>query len=467
METKEIVKKNKMSRKTIQIISILALADVLVMAVPFYLKNVMSSVLISESLGILPSQFSQANSIYGYVALLSYFAGGYLADKISLKKLSLVGLGSVGIIGIWYGFIPFIESGKVAQVYIIFSLWSFVTCFIFWSALWKLLSEQGTKEENGTLNGVHGSLNGLIGSAIIAIAYLVFWLMNDIWNETLGAYAFSALVFVFSGFILLNCFLLWFFVPEHKNESQENGEKVKFELHTLMVVLKNYKVWLATLLIMGVYMFQSGLSVFVTYIQDALLVTGVVVVILGICRTYLFRAFFSVPAGKMADKTQKYVLFITIGLVISSILCVTATLLPGFTETSFTDMSKGIQILIQVLVSALYLMLGITCWALVTNRWATIYEINVDHKQYATAVGFISFLAFSPDAWFWQIDSILLKNFGTENGYQDNKLANQISLFIITGIGLLAAVGGIILMICLKNEKKKVNLKSEQVAQHS
>ncbi|WP_236608517.1 hypothetical protein [Spiroplasma taiwanense] len=118
--------------------------------------------------------------------------------------------------------------------------------------------------------------------------------------------------------------MLCFFVPETKNEVKKED---KFDLHTLTSVLKNYKIWLVTFLIMGVYMFQSGLSVFVTFIQEALTVTAMVVVALGILRTYLFRAIFSAPSGKLADKSGKYILFITIGLFISSILCLIAIII--------------------------------------------------------------------------------------------------------------------------------------------
>ncbi|WP_236608516.1 hypothetical protein [Spiroplasma taiwanense] len=125
----------------------------------------------------------------------------------------------------------------------------------------------------------------------------------------------------------------------------------------------------------------------------------------------------------------------------------------GLSENSFLSMSHTGKIIVQVAVSTLYLMLGISCWALVTNRWATIYEIKVSQKEYAASVGFISCIAFSPDAWFWQIDSILLKKYETEAGYATNKFANQISLSVITIIGILAAIAGIISVICLKREK--------------
>ncbi|WP_241033058.1 MFS transporter [Mesoplasma entomophilum] len=441
------------SKKTFTIIAILAMADVLVMAVPFYLKNVISSVVISESLGILPSQFSQANSIYGYVSLPSYFIGGWLADKISLKKLTLVGLASIGVVGLWYGFIPFIATAKVIQIYLIFALWSFITCFIFWAALWKLLSEQGKPEENGKLNGIHGSLNGLIGTVIIAIAYLVFFLFGTVWKSSLGDWAFPALVFIFTGFIIANCFLIFFFVPEDKT-TKKDGES-DFSLKSFKNILFNWKIWLVSILILGVYLYQSGLSIFVTYMQDVLLITASLVVVFGILRTYLFRFFFSTYFGKMADKSQKYILFIIIGLAVASVLCLIAVIVPGFSENSFTNMSKGSKTLVQVSVVTMYLGLGITCWALVTNRWATIYVINISQKEYGMAVGFISLIAFSADAWFWQIDSILLKNLGSEAGYVDNKLANQISIIIILCFGLLAMIAGGILIYATKKEAHK------------
>ncbi len=102
-----------LTRKTINIIVILALVDVLVMAVTFYLKNVISSVKIADGLEITVSEFSQANTIYSYVALLSYFVCGYFADRFNLKKLTLLGLWGIGIVSIWYGLIPFINSVKI------------------------------------------------------------------------------------------------------------------------------------------------------------------------------------------------------------------------------------------------------------------------------------------------------------------------------------------------------------------
>lgn len=189
--------------------------------------------------------------------------------------------------------------------------------------------------------------------------------------------------------------------------------------------------------------------------QYVLLISATLVVVFGIMRTYLFRFFFSSYFGKLADKSQKYILFIIIGLIVASILCLVAVVAPGFTQDSFINMGNRSKTMVQIAVVVMYLGLGITCWALVTNRWATIYVIDINQKDYGMAVEFISLVAFCADAWFWQIDSILLKNLGTEAGYVDNKLANQISIVIILVFGIVAMISGTILLYVTKKEKER------------
>lgn len=53
----------------------------------------------------------------------------------------------IGGVGFWYGAIPFMQGTEEAifsQLVAIFVIWGLATGFIFWSALWKLLSQQAT-----------------------------------------------------------------------------------------------------------------------------------------------------------------------------------------------------------------------------------------------------------------------------------------------------------------------------------
>nr|WP_243728322.1 hypothetical protein [Mycoplasma capricolum] len=77
-------------------------------------------------------------------------------------------------------------------------------------------------------------------------------------------------------------------------------------------------------------MYQMGLSILVSYLEVSLQVAAVAVFVGGLLRTYLFRFIFSAPAGKIADKTGKYVKFLMTGTLIGTFLVTTVLLLPGF-----------------------------------------------------------------------------------------------------------------------------------------
>lgn len=471
-------KKSSLSKKTFYIISLLASADVLVFIFPSYLRNVISSEIIALNLGISPAQLSQAIAIYGYISLIIYFFGSIIGDKISLKWLTITGLAAFGLSGIWYGSVgltyggglsfdstnntyllnPIGQSQRYTQVIIIYSIWAFAK-IIFWAPLWKLLSQQGRPDQNGQLNGIHGSLNGFIGTIFVGIGYAVFMILSPFFMKEIdpSSLSFSIMCFMFSGLILINVILLILFIKEDKKNAQENTD---FALKDIKGVLANKKVWLLSLVVMGVYMYQQGLSVLVPFMGSTLLISASIIFIGGLLRTYLFRFIFSAPAGKMADKTGKYIKFLVIGTFICSIIMLIVLFLPGFKVGGFNSLSRFMRITIQVITYILFLSLGAMCWGLVTNRWATIYEIGVDHKQYATAVGLVSVIAFSPDAWFWQINSLLLNKYKQEDpnffGGWNYQVAYQYSIVLIIVGGVVGVVAGLALMFMIKKEVKNI-----------
>ncbi|AUB32117.1 hypothetical protein [Spiroplasma floricola] len=102
--------------------------------------------------------------------------------------------------------------------------------------------------------------------------------------------------------------------------------------------------------------------------------------------------------------------------------------------------------------------MGAICWGLVINRWATIYEIGVDQKIYATALGLVSVTAFSPDVWFWQFHSFLLDKYKVEteiSGIYNYQIVYQYSMILIVIGRVIGIVAGLVLMYTLRKEKNK------------
>ncbi|ADK69906.1 conserved domain protein [Mycoplasma mycoides subsp. mycoides SC str. Gladysdale] len=61
------------------------------------------------------------------------------------------------------------------------------------------------------------------------------------------------MIYMFCGLIALTVILLIFTVKEDKSEKEEN---TSFNIKDVFGILKNVKIWLVSLVVMGVYMYQ-------------------------------------------------------------------------------------------------------------------------------------------------------------------------------------------------------------------
>ncbi|CEA10528.1 hypothetical protein [Mycoplasma capricolum] len=149
--------KNKISKfvKENFVLFILALADVAIMAIPFYIDNFIPNMNLNFKLN--QADYSQAGAVYGFVAIPCYLLGSYLGDKFRAKSLVVIGILITGALGFWYVLVPVIPiiagnnsatltgglliATKV-QLYFIFGGFAFATCALFWAPLWKLVKNQ-------------------------------------------------------------------------------------------------------------------------------------------------------------------------------------------------------------------------------------------------------------------------------------------------------------------------------------
>ncbi|AJK51161.1 hypothetical protein MCCG_0162 [Mycoplasma capricolum subsp. capripneumoniae 87001] len=256
--------KNKISKfvKENFVLFILALADVAIMAIPFYIDNFIPNMNLNFKLN--QADYSQAGAVYGFVAIPCYLLGSYLGDKFRAKSLVVIGILITGALGFWYVLVPVIPiiagnnsatltgglliATKV-QLYFIFGGFAFATCALFWAPLWKLVKNQnieGLPEELkekqvGKNNGMQGALNGLIGLTIALFGTLLLSLQN---SEKLGkiggehgiSIAFLILISVYAALIIISAILAIFFIKEPKVE-----EPLSFSVKAMANVLKQKK----------------------------------------------------------------------------------------------------------------------------------------------------------------------------------------------------------------------------------
>ncbi|BBU47436.1 MFS transporter [Mycoplasmopsis felis] len=442
--------------KQIIALIILAAADVFVIAAPYYIKNIIPN--LHTYLNIREDQVATLTSIIGWVTLITQLPGGFLANKFSSKWLLFIAVFSTGIITIWFGFNILYSSTQspdslFIQYAIIWGLWGVSSTLVFWTPLWKLVSQQTTKENQGLAYGIQGTANGIIGFFLIFVLGL---LVKDVWFPTVSKESstipFATYAFLIAGFLVVTSFLVLFGVPEkqmEKNTEKLTFQRIKKSILQVYKALKNWKLWALSIFVMGMYTFQSVFAYYLLQlIQNAYLAPTILVTVIGGVRTYALRTAVSTFVGRWADKFRSYVLFLIITLGIG-IIIVGSIILLGYLPSSQ-------NIALIVLSSILFILAGVLSWGMVTLRYAQVGEIHIEKNSYASSVAVLSFIGFSTDAWLYNVTGAVGKAYTPEGATNTSITGYQIILLITLSIALVGLLAGLAVHIANTNELKKL-----------
>ncbi|EFF41636.1 MFS transporter [Mycoplasmopsis alligatoris] len=440
---------------------ILAAADVFMIAAPYYLKSIVPN--LQQYLHIEEHQVSTMTAILGGVTLLTQLPGGWLADKFSSRKMVSISVFLTGILTIWFGFLALNGAGVdnetlASQYYIIFALWGVTTTPLFWTPLWKLVSQQTEKEDQGLAYGLQGSYNGFVGVIFIAILGTVATVLTAKFASTSYKYVpFATFVFMIAALLMILGVLTWIFVEE-----KPTSEKFAINTKTLFNVMKDWKVWALSFFVMGMYMFQSTFSYYLNQmLANVVLVPTLALTIIAGFRLYGLRMAISGFVGRFADKFKSITLLLIGVLFVGFILVTIFIFLPGVssdpTINSFATYSDEYKQAAMVLMVILLFASAFLSWIMVTLRYAQTAEIYRPKNSYGAVSAVLSFIGFSSDAWFYQIAGEVSKNYKdpitkttTQGGYQ-----------IILGLGIAVAFIGLLfgLAVYLSNYKFNNKLK--------
>lgn len=85
---------------------------------------------IAQALNLNNTQVGSLMSVFGVTAVLSYFPGGWLADRVSPRKLITLSLLSTGLAGLYFATYP---GYKVSLA--LHAFWGVSVTFLFWGAM--------------------------------------------------------------------------------------------------------------------------------------------------------------------------------------------------------------------------------------------------------------------------------------------------------------------------------------------
>ena len=195
---------------------------------PFVLARVFRPTFL-DVFGISNFELGTAFSLYGIVAMVSYFAGGPLADRFSPRKLMTVALGATGIGGVVLAGIP---SIKVMNV--LWAAWGMTTILLFWAAMIRSTREWGQLSGQGKAYGFLDGGRGLLAAAVASISVLIFSsLLPDRTTTPITVeqreLAFRSVIWIFTGLTMAIALLVWKIIPDTK-PTQNTSTRTKFSL---------------------------------------------------------------------------------------------------------------------------------------------------------------------------------------------------------------------------------------------
>ena len=377
----------KSNIKRFSIIFILAFGMTAMYSLP-YMKSAFYDPM-QQALSLSHTQIGNLLSTYGMVAMVSYFVGGWFADKFSVKKLITLSLVVSGLLGFYFATFP-----SYGMLVVIFVLWGFTTIMTFFPASVKVIRILGNESEQGRLFGFYEGLSGIAGTVISFIGLYFFGKFAAI---TVG---FKYVVWLYSISSIVCGIILYFLIDDVKDTEESNDG---MSISSFLKVITMPKAWLLGLTIFSVYLVFSSLTYLSPYLSEVYVMPLTLVSALSIVRTYVIKMGASPITGIVTDKVGSSIKVLFVGFLFMAVSTAAFLFIPK--SPSFMWIAVINMIILSVI---LFGARGI--------YFATVSESNIPIETTGAVVGFASFLGFSPDAFYYTVAGNWLDKYG-QTGY--------------------------------------------------
>ena len=214
---------------------ILILASELVFSLPFHLARFFRPAFL-DVFNLSNTNLGDIFAVYGLMAMISYFLGGVIADKVSARKLMAVSLLLTASGGLYMSTVP-----SLLGMTLLYGYWGITTIFLFWAAMIKATKEWGGDYTQGKAFGLLEGGRGLLASLLSAIAIVIFasFLPTQI-NLASAAErlnGFRSIILFYSALTGIGAILVWTFLPDSQTDA--NNKEFSINFKKLTQVLSN------------------------------------------------------------------------------------------------------------------------------------------------------------------------------------------------------------------------------------
>ena len=356
------------------------------------------------------TQVGSLMSIYGTFAMLTYFPGGWVADKVIPRYLISISLITTGLIGLYFATLPSYEISLI-----IHALWGVTTTLLFWSSIVRVTRHWAPSNEQGKAFGFLQTGRS-ISDVIVSFPILaIFGILGS------GVFALSMVIVQISVITIIAGIAAWYVLSNE--DGGENTEILSFasSIKEIISVLKIPAVWLIAVVVLAAYSAYWGAYRFTSYSTDIFSLSVIAAGAISIGKMVMSPPS-ALIAGFVSDKVgiAKSVIVLFVVLIISFVIFAFLPGIPAFLPV----------MLINVAIASFAI------FALRAIYYALLEEGGIPVVVTGTATGFISMIGFTPDIFMPLLGGILLDSMPTIEGYR----AFFISVAVICGLGLAASI---------------------------
>ncbi len=365
--------------------------------------------------GLTNLQLGAAFSLYGFVAMLSYFAGGPLADRYSARRLMTSALVATSAGGIIYA-----TSPSLGVLTLLYGFWGMTTILLFWAALIRATREWGGDASQGRAFGFLDGGRGLFAALLASISVVVFasLLPADVVSATLGerTTALNQIIWLFTALVLGVAALVWFIVPESEMRIRSDSAN-RLTLGGMRSVSRMRRVWLQAIIVVCAYVGYKSTDDFSLFARDVFGYDDVAAARIGTI-SFWIRPFAAMGAGLLADRvSSSRVIVISFGILIVGSLAI-----------SIGVLEPGIPWMLVAIVAGT----SVGIYALRGIYFALFEEAHVPWKITGSAVGLVSVIGYTPDIFFGPLMGYLIDRSPGALGHQH--VFGVVAAFAIVGL---------------------------------
>lgn len=375
---------------------------------------------LAQALALNNTEVGSLMSIFGVTSMISYFPGGWLADRVSPRKLITLSLLSTGIAGLYFSTFPSYQISLAIHAF-----WGVSVTFLFWGAMIRITRNWAPPEQQGRAFGILEGGRGL-GEVIPATVFLgVFAVLGS--NDA----ALSMVVLQYSVVFLLFAIVSWFVLEDSVGRDPEADQNQKVGVAEVIAVLKMPVVWLIAIVILTGYCAYWGLFRYTPLATDIFALSVTIGAMIAIGKMW-FKVLAPLVSGFIGDRfgISKSVAWLFVVLIVNFVFIAYLPGKSGFVPVMFGSLAVG--------SIAVFGMRGI--------YFALLEEGRVPLGVTATAAGVISAIAFTPDIFMPLLGGMLIDNYPGAAGYRYFFLATA----AICAVGLIVS-----LVIYIKIVKKQ------------